>query len=132
MKTKTVIESANTITAGIVADMLNSGYSARRVNVTGIYKAELMKFIDSGMEPGFSDIICCMCGLYVGIEVKFGKDRMSKAQHKFKKEVEDAVGVYVVVKTWAEYLEWKAAFSPEQEIMNRCKADGCTGEPFYP
>lgn len=111
MKTKTVIESANTITEGIINMILGEGFSARRINVTGIYKPELMTFVKSGMEPGFSDIICCIAGMYVGVEVKFKRDKMRPGQEDFQKEVERAGGIYVVIKTWEQADNWWKLFN---------------------
>lgn len=105
-RTKTIPESANSITEGIINMILNDGYSARRINTTGIFREELQQYTRSGMEPGFSDIIACIAGMYVAIEVKFKRDRMRTGQQIFQKEVEQAGGIYVVIKTWEQWQEW--------------------------
>ena len=44
-------------------------------------------------------------GLFVAIEVKIGRDKLSEAQEYYRECVTKAGGVYMVVHTWDEFIE---------------------------
>ena len=48
------------------------------------------------MKAGIPDIICCYKGLFIGIETKVGKNKMSKLQEEHKKEIEKAGGIHIL------------------------------------
>ena len=62
----------------------------------GIYDHNL-GFFRSAPKKGIPDIICCIDGKFVGIEVKRPGNKLSEAQKGFKAGIELAGGVYAVV-----------------------------------
>lgn len=51
-------------------------------------------------------------GVALAIEVKYGKDRMSEAQKKYKKDFEDAGGVYIIAKNFEDFfIEFNEIFN---------------------
>lgn len=48
------------------------------------------------MKAGIPDIICCYKGLFIGIETKVGKNKMSKIQEKHKEEIEQSGGIHIL------------------------------------
>ena len=98
-------KSANDLTRAIVAWLELHGHFAGRVNVTGTYNHKLQKYIYSGSCKGMSDVTSVINGRHVSVEIKYGKDRMRPDQLKVKQEIEKAGGIYLVVKSFDDFLE---------------------------
>ena len=98
-------DSANGLTACVVAWLQLHGYFAGRINVTGTYSKKLGKYIHSGSRRGMADITAIIGGKHVSVEIKHGHDKMREAQLKVKHEVEQAGGVYIVASTFDDFLE---------------------------
>lgn len=112
MKTKKVIEDANTITDGLVSLINLSGNYAGRINTTGIFDPvhNIWRKLKE-TELGKSDIIACIRGKFVAIEIKFGKDTQKRRQKSFEKRVLQAGGVYYQIHTWEEAEQWWADYA---------------------
>ncbi len=54
------------------------------------------------MENGLPDLIACINGRYVGIEVKIGKDRMSDYQKHQQERTIKADGIYFIARTYEQ------------------------------
>jgi hypothetical protein len=117
-------KDANSLTKCIV-DFINlSGYQAERINTMGVYREAkkheqfdgnfktLVKgtYTPSTSTKGSADISSTIYGRSVKIEVKYGKDRMSESQQRYKEDIEKAGGVYFVARTFDEFLEFYDAF----------------------
>ena len=48
------------------------------------------------MKAGIPDIICCYKGLFIGIETKVGRNKMSPLQEIHKKEIIEAGGIHIL------------------------------------
>lgn len=97
--------NANELTKAIVAHIFcNAGFAAR-INTTGTYKQKENRYIPSGSRNGIADIIACVSGLHIQIEVKFGSDSPRPAQLQVQEEVIASGGIYIFVKTFDDYLE---------------------------
>lgn len=48
------------------------------------------------MKAGIPDIIACYKGLFIGIECKVGKNKMSDLQVVHKKQIEEAGGIHIL------------------------------------
>lgn len=106
-KVKRVIENANSITEGLVALINCEGQYAGRVNTTGIYDPKIKKFRQlKAAERGKSDIIACINGRFVAIEIKYLHDKMSNFQKAYKARVEASGGLHFVIKTWEQAINW--------------------------
>lgn len=108
-----VANSANSLTRCIEAYIRVTGGYADRINNTGIYDSKTGKWRKSGTRKGIADIMATKKVQYddrifavpVAIEVKWGKDRLSEDQLKIKAEYEAAGGVYLVARTWEQFVE---------------------------
>ncbi len=70
-------------------------------NNTGAYKTESGGFVRYG-EKGSPDIIVCHRGDLIGIEAKVGKNIQSEAQKQWQYELEEAGGLYLIVRSLEE------------------------------
>lgn len=113
--------NTNDLTKCIIEFIRLNGYQAERISTTGrvidkrTYSKDdfgntkvigSTKWIKSSGTLGSADISATIRGLSVKIEVKFGKDVMSKDQELYKCEIEQASGIYVIAKTFQEFYEW--------------------------
>ena len=48
------------------------------------------------MKSGIPDIISCYKGLFIGIECKIGKNKMSKLQKKHRDQILAAGGIHIL------------------------------------
>jgi len=69
-----------------------------RVNTMGVYDAKRGKYrrIWDVHSVGRADIIACMNGKYVEVEVKVGKDKQSENQAMHEEIVKHCGGVYIL------------------------------------
>ena len=65
-----------------------------------------MTYIPTTGTRGSADVSAVVFGLSVKIEIKYGKDRQSEAQKQYQSSIEKAGGVYLIVRTFDEFLEW--------------------------
>jgi len=78
-------------------------------NATGAVKTE-DRFLRYGLK-GSSDILACIGGRFVGVEVKVGRDRQSDAQCRFEAAITRAGGVYILARS-------------VDDVVARLKAEG--------
>lgn len=98
--------NANELTKAIIYDFEEvMGGLALRINNTGIYDPKTKRFRKSHTRKGIPDIVCVLEGGFIGIEVKYGADRMSTHQKEMKQLIEAAGGVYMVAKTYEQYVQ---------------------------
>ena len=74
---------------------------------TATVRAQLLsgRYIDTG-RPGHADITACICGLYVQIECKAGRDTQKRDQQDMERYVKSAGGVYLLVSELAVLREY--------------------------
>jgi len=65
-----------------------------------------VKRIPSQGTIGTSDLKACINGRFIAIEIKFGHDRQSEAQKGYQEKIESSGGIYIIVKTLDDFLEW--------------------------
>ena len=109
-----------------VIDFLNlSGHMAERINCTGRYMDRSQTFEDvtgkvrtigtgqwiptSGMK-GTADISATINGRSVKIEIKM-KDKQSEVQREYQRRIEAAGGIYLIVRSFAEFMDWYNQFT---------------------
>ena len=90
-------ETANKITANIIR-IINSAPNcvAYRINNVGVWDAAKGIHRAGNTEKGLPDVWACIRGLFVTIEVKAGRDKMSEHQDKRRFEIERAGGIFLV------------------------------------
>ncbi len=59
----------------------------------------------SGMGPGSSDLVCCVAGKWVSLEVKTAKGVAQANQLAFAEELREAGGVYAIVRSPQEAID---------------------------
>ena len=112
-------KDANGLTKCIVDYIKMTGGQAERISVTGrkIDNTKVVadclgrkqrigssRWIKSNMRKGSADISATIQGRAVKIEVKIGKDRQSAAQKEYQREVERAGGIYMIAKSFDDFL----------------------------
>lgn len=65
-----------------------------------------MNYIPTTGTRGSADISCVINGRAIKIEVKVGKDRQSDAQKAYEQSITAAGGVYLIVRTMDQFVEW--------------------------
>lgn len=75
------------------------GHFASRIQSQGQYHPTRGRWIKSKVRRGIGDIIACVNGQFVMIEIKYGKDRQSPYQKEVEKDVKKSGGHYLIVKT---------------------------------
>lgn len=113
--------STNGLTSCVIDFINYSGYQAERINTTGRmlnnkkvitdvvgFKREIGsdKWIPGTGTKGSADISSTIKGRSVKIEIKFEKDRQSDAQKDYQKAIENAGGIYIIVRTFDDFIEW--------------------------
>lgn len=119
----------------IIMFLRYEGWVANRINTTGTpiirkCKGELPDGKDytykefagwrpSGATPGMSDIIATIDGKTYYIEVKYGKDRLSKNQKKFKEDITRRGANYWVVNSFNDFVEkyLRENFTPNPVVL---------------
>jgi len=97
-------DCSNGIAKCVITWLKLNGCSGSRINSTGLYDPRLGKYRPSGAKKGVSDIIGIKNGKFIAIEIKVGRDKMRSDQLKYKAEVEDSGGVYLIVHSFDDFL----------------------------
>jgi len=112
---------ANSLTRAVIDFLRFSGFQAERINCTGkmIDNTEIMtdvlgdrrsigsvKWLPTSGQKGTADISATIRGTSVKIEIKIGKDRQSEDQKKYQADIERAGGLYWIVRSFDEFLEY--------------------------
>ncbi len=119
--------SANGLTKCIIFWINAMGGQAERISNQGQYREG--KKIDVGTgeiaykkqlpgkwtpgqgTKGTADISATIRGMSVKIEVKYGRDIQSDAQKQYQEMIEKAGGVYIIVKSFDDFVMWYEKFS---------------------
>ena len=96
----------NTLTNAVIKYLEINGHYVTRVQSQGQYSAKRGGWIKSKVKRGIGDIIACINGKMVMIEIKTGKDRQSVYQKATEKEVKKSGGEYWVIKEFGHLLEY--------------------------
>lgn len=91
----------NSLTKAILSYLNYSGHVAWRNNTTGVFDPTKKVFRKSNNRKGISDIIGIHkdSGKLIAIEVKIGKDKLSKDQIEFLDAVRKCKGIVIVAKS---------------------------------
>ena len=95
----------NTLTAAVIKYLEFEGHYVTRVQSQGQYSAKRGRWIKSTVKRGIGDIIACIDGRLVMIEIKTGKDRQSEWQKQTEKEVKASGGCYWIVKEFDDLIK---------------------------
>jgi len=89
----------NKVTTAILKFINSLPHSfAMRVNTMGVYDPRLKRYrtIRDKHSLGRGDIIACLNGWYVEVEVKTGHDKQSERQKEHQEMVERCGGIYIL------------------------------------
>ena len=98
-----------------VKDFLNfSQHQAERINTMGVFRQSYRtdgtktagQWTKGTGTPGSADISATIYGRSVKIEVKIGKDKQSVVQKEYQQMIEAAGGVYIITKTFDDFVVW--------------------------
>ena len=113
-------KTANGLTRAIIDLLRLHGFQAERISSQGRYldrKKRVTdclgntriigtgKWIPGSGQKGTADISATINGKSVKIEVKIGRDRQSDAQMKYQEEVESSGGIYIIARTFEEFVK---------------------------
>ena len=98
-------DTANGLTASILAHLKFTGNFGARVNSTGVYDTRLQMYRQGQARRGMADISALISGRPVQIEIKAGKDRPRASQLQVQAEYRAAGGMYEFVHSFAEYMQ---------------------------
>lgn len=93
--------SANSLTQGILKYLAATGWRAWRQNSAGVYDANRGFWRKGSGTPGVPDIIGfhLKTGIFIGIEIKYGKDKHSPEQRDFLAQLHRANGISMTVRS---------------------------------
>jgi hypothetical protein len=119
--------SANSLTQCVIAYITFMGGQAERISSQGQYRegakipvgtGELAhqrqlpgKWTPGQSTKGTADISSTIRGRSVKIEIKYGKDVQSQVQKEYQASIERAGGVYIIVRTFDEFVVWYNQFT---------------------
>ena len=125
--TKWADNSANALTKCVIAYITFMGGQAERISSQGQYRegakiqvgtGELAhhrqlpgKWTPGQSTKGTADISSTIRGRSVKIEIKYGKDVQSQVQKEYQASIERAGGVYLIVRTFDEFVVWYEQFT---------------------
>ncbi|OAQ42110.1 hypothetical protein A5893_03065 [Pedobacter psychrophilus] len=94
------------ITKCVMLYVNHIGGFCSEIDNRGFFNKELNRFVPSKIKNGFPDVVACLSGRFIGIEVKSGKDTMRQAQYEICIEIEQAKGRYFIAKDFQGFYEW--------------------------
>ena len=100
--------SANIVTRAIINYLGHGGYKVWRNNNMGVYDRKTAKYRKNPSQlHGVPDIIGFhrKTGIFIAVEVKIGKDKLSYAQEMFLKEVVDSRGIAIVAHSFDDFFD---------------------------
>jgi hypothetical protein len=119
--------SANALTQCVITYITFMGGQAERISSQGQYRegakiqvgtGELAhqrqlpgKWTPGQSTKGTADISSTIRGRSVKIEIKYGKDVQSQVQKDYQASIERAGGVYIIVRTFDEFVIWYNQFT---------------------
>ena len=113
--------TSNGLTRLVIKWIELHGFQAERINTMGrmVDKRKIvtdvlgrkgmigsMSYIPTSGTRGSADISAVINGRAVKIEIKVGKDRQSDAQKEYEQSITSAGGVYLIVRTIDQFIEW--------------------------
>jgi len=113
--------TANGLTRLVIKWIELNGFQAERINTMGRMvdgrkvvtdvlgrKGMIgsMNYIPTTGTRGSADISAIVNGMAIKAEIKIGKDRQSDAQKAYEQSVTSAGGVYLIVRSMDEFIQW--------------------------
>lgn len=113
VKPKFLVKDTNSLTKAVLRCLELHGCYVTRVQSQGQWNPALGRFTQSTTKRVTADLHAVVNGRHVSIEIKWGRDRLSTSQKATAKHVENAGGLYVVVKDYDAFWAWFEQHAPE-------------------
>lgn len=112
---------ANSLTRLVIDFLEFNNYQAERISSMGRYidgtkqvtdcigrkrTIGTGKYVKSTTTNGTADISATIKGRSVKIEIKWKKDSQSDDQKKYQQSIEKSGGIYIIVKTFDDFVDW--------------------------
>ncbi|WP_020598683.1 hypothetical protein [Spirosoma panaciterrae] len=110
-RSKYTDRTANGLTTCVMAWLQLNGHFCARINTGGIYDENLGKYRPSGSTRGTPDVLCCIRGRFVGLEIKSGSDKLSEAQKAIARQIEASLGFFLEVRSFEGFYRWYEEFT---------------------
>lgn len=100
--------TANGLTKCVVDWIKLHDGQAERINTTGrpITTPNGIRWLRSTSTAGSADISATIKGRSVKIEIKIGTDRQSAEQKQYQRDIENAGGIYLIIRHFDEFYMW--------------------------
>lgn len=98
-------DTANGLTECLSCWCTVNGAHFQRVNTQGQWDFKLGRYRRSGSTKGVTDTMIIYKGQVFNIEIKIGRDKQSKDQIKMQESINNAGGIYIIVKSYDGFLE---------------------------
>lgn len=95
----------NTLTSAVIKYLDIQGHYVSRVQSQGQYSPKRGRWIKSKVKRGIGDIIACINGRMVMIEIKTGKDKQSEWQKETERQVKESGGEYWIIKEISQLIK---------------------------
>jgi hypothetical protein len=106
--------TTNTLTKCVFDAIELTGGFVERVNSMGnkIETNKGIKWVKGSSKKGTADLHCIIKAKSVMIEIKckYTKDFQSEAQKEYQKQIEQAGGVYLIVRDFKDFYDWYCKF----------------------
>lgn len=93
------------MTKSVIKYLEYNSHFVSRIQSQGQYHPKLKRWITSKVKRGIGDIIACIRGEFVMIEIKYGKDRQSVYQKSVQYQVLSSGGHYWLIKTFDDFSD---------------------------
>jgi hypothetical protein len=107
-RTKYSDGSANDLTKCVIDFLRLKGFWASRIQSQGQVRGNIRTY--GTTQRGVSDVHSCVNGIFLSIEIKYGKDKLSEAQNQVKMEVERSGGIFLEIKTFEQFYKFYCEF----------------------
>ena len=107
-RTKYSDASANDLTKSIIDFVRLKGFYATRIQSQGQKRGNVMTF--GTTQKGTADIHACINKIHVSLEIKFEKDKQSIFQKSVQQQVEQAGGIYLLIRDFEQFYKFYCEF----------------------
>lgn len=99
-------KSANELTSCIVRWFHINGHFSTRLQSVGMFRDDIKTFVKSQQRKGLPDVLACVNGRLVAIEVKYGKDYLSTDQKQTIADLKAAGALVYVATDFEGFYQW--------------------------
>ncbi|GAB3327868.1 hypothetical protein GCM10027299_29080 [Larkinella ripae] len=105
-KPKVKINDSNSLTRAIIQTFEVHGLYCTRTQSQGQFDPRTKRFRKGTTKRGTADVHGIINGQHISVEVKYGQDRMSKAQRGTQQQVHASGGVYYIARDFEAFWNW--------------------------